>query len=207
MVVVLQKNVEYKEIISGKVIMEKKSTKMAAELKETSQKQRSARKQSEYGKQLSEKQKVKEIYGLREKQFRRFFSIANKAREGMPGENLLSLLERRIDNVIYRLKLANSRPQARQMIVHGHVMVNGKKIYSPSLLVKTNDVVTLDPKVGEKTVFLAQVVDKRLNIGIKVPEWLELDKKERKGIVLRNPVRSDIQIPIEEHLIVELYSK
>ncbi len=168
---------------------------------------RPARKQSEYGKQLSEKQKVKEMYGLREKQFRRFFGIAIKSREGVPGENLLNLLERRLDNTIYRLKLATTRTQARQMIVHGHVLVNGRKVYSPSFLVVVNNEVSLDPKVLEKKMFLEQVVDKRLNIGIKVPEWLELNKNDRKGRVLRNPVRADIQVPIEEHLIVELYSK
>lgn len=191
--------------------MEKKSSRMNSEQRDqreqASSSKRPARKQSEYGKQLSEKQKVKEMYGLREKQFRRFFGIAIKAREGVPGENLLSLLERRLDNTLYRLKLATTRTQARQMITHGHVMVNGRKVYSPSFLVSVDNEVSLDPKVLEKAAFLEQVVDKRLNIGIKVPEWLELNKKDRKGKVLRNPVRADIQVPIEEHLIVELYSK
>lgn len=191
--------------------MEKRSGKMNSEPRDreqsSAQSKRPARKQSEYGKQLSEKQKVKEMYGLREKQFRRFFSIAIKAREGVPGENLLNLLERRLDNTLYRLKLATTRTQARQMVTHGHVLVNGRKVYSPSFLVSVDNEISLDPKVAEKTAFLEQVVDKRLNIGIKVPEWLELNKKDRKGKVLRNPVRSDIQVPIEEHLIVELYSK
>lgn len=188
--------------------MERKSGRNSEQRdqREQSSSKRPARKQSEYGKQLSEKQKVKEMYGLREKQFRRFFGIAIKAREGVPGENLLSLLERRLDNTLYRLKLATTRTQARQMITHGHVMVNGRKVYSPSFLVSVDNEVSLDPKVAEKTAFLEQVVDKRLNIGIKVPEWLELNKKDRKGKVLRNPVRADIQVPIEEHLIVELYS-
>lgn len=191
--------------------MERKSSKMNSESRDqreqSSGSKRPARKQSEYGKQLNEKQKVKEMYGLREKQFRRFFSIAIRAREGVPGENLLSLLERRLDNTLYRLKLATTRTQARQMITHGHVMVNGRKVYSPSFLVCVDNEISLDPKVLEKATFLEQVVDKRLNIGIKVPEWLELNKKDRKGKVLRNPVRTDIQVPIEEHLIVELYSK
>ena len=164
------------------------------------------RKLSEYGKQLVEKQKVKHMYGVREKQFRRFFSLANRM-EGVPGENLLSLLERRLDNVIYRLKLAVTRTQARQMIVHGHVLVNGKKVYSPSYLASIKDVISLAPNVIDKKEFLANVVDKRLNIGIKVPEWLELMKADRKGMILRYPARTDIQVPIEEHLIVELYSK
>ena len=165
--------------------MEKRPSRMTADQQRNKdllqQSKRPARKQSEYGKQLREKQKVKEMYGLREKQFRRFFGIAIKSREGVPGENLLSLLERRLDNTLYRLKLATTRTQARQMITHGHVMVNGKKVYSPSFLVSVNDEVSLDPKVLEKKVFLEQVVDKRLNIGIKVPEWLELNKKDRKG--------------------------
>lgn len=168
---------------------------------------KSFKKLSEYGKQLKEKQKVKNMYGLREKQFKKFFATAIKSREGMPGENLLSLLERRLDNVLYRLKMATTRTQARQIIVHGHVLVNGTKVYSPSFLVSLNDEITLAPTVLQKTVFLEQVIDKRLNIGIKVPEWLELDKQDRKGRVLRYPVRSDIQTPIEEYLIVELYSK
>jgi small subunit ribosomal protein S4 len=181
--------------------MEKRST-------ETSEKQtRPSRKLSEYGKQLEEKQRVKRMYGMREQQFKRFFGIAIKSREGVPGENLLSLLERRLDNVIYRLKMATSREQARQIIVHGHILVNGKKVSSPSYLVSINDEISLAANVLNKKEFLDGVIDKRLKIGIKVPEWLELDKKERRGRVLRYPVRTDIQVPIEEHLIVELYSK
>ncbi len=166
----------------------------------------SNKKLSEYGKQLLEKQKVKKMYGVREKQFRRFFSEAMR-QQGAPGENLLSLLEQRLDNILYRLKLAVTRRQARQVIVHGHVLVNGKRVYSPSLLVQVGDTVSFVENVASKTQFLEQVIDKRLNIGIKVPEWLELNKQDRKGQVLRRPVRSDIQVPIEEHMIVELYSK
>lgn len=164
------------------------------------------RKMSEYGKQLHEKQKVKRMYGMREKQFIRFFDRAIVT-EGAPGENLLSLCERRLDNTLYRLKMTKSRDQARQVIVHGHVYINGKKVSRPSYLVDINDVVSLDPKVLEKKGFLEQVIDKRLKMGIKVPEWLELNKAERSGRVLRYPVRTDIQVPIEEHYIVELYSK
>jgi small subunit ribosomal protein S4 len=165
-----------------------------------------AKKLSEYGKQLHEKQKVKEMYGIREKQFRRFFGNAEKA-QGVPGENLLILLERRLDNTVYRLKLATTRTQARQVVVHGHVLVNGKKVSSPSFLVSVGDVVTLSERASKKEEFLAQVVDKRGKVAIKVPDWLELDKKDRVGKVLRFPVRADVQAPIEEHLIVELYSK
>lgn len=168
--------------------------------------QKRMRKLSEYGKQLQEKQKVKEMYGMREAQFRRFFAIAVRSREAT-GESLLSLLERRLDNVIFRLKLAGTRLAARQMVVHGHVRINGKKVHSPSYLVQVNDVITLAPQVLNKAGFLEQVIDKRLATAAKAPEWIELNKNERKGIILRLPVRTDIQTPIEEHLIVELYSK
>jgi small subunit ribosomal protein S4 len=168
--------------------------------------QKRGRKQTEYGRQLEEKQKVKEIYGVRERQFKRFFEEASRKRAAT-GETLLSLLERRLDNTLFRLKLASSRPQARQIIVHGHVLVNGKRVSSPSFLVNLSDVISLAPTAEKKTVFIEQVVDKRMASGVKVPDWLELDKKERKGRVLRLPVRSDIQTPIEEHLIIELFSK
>lgn len=181
-------------------------TKAAPETEKSKETKNRARKLSEYGKQLEEKQKLKNMYGLRERQFRRFFDIAVKSK-GAPGENLLSLLERRLDNTLHKLKLANTRTQARQVIVHGHVLVNGKKVYSPSFLVSVNDLISLAPNVANKSGFLAAVVDKRLNIGVKVPDWLELMKKEREGRVLRMPVRADIAVPIEEHLIVELYSK
>lgn len=183
---------------------------MAIAREENVEKQQSKaprQKLSEYGKQLQEKQKVKEMYGLRERQFKRFFGVASKQQDGGPGENLLRLLERRLDNVVYRLKMATTRTQSRQIITHGHVLVNGKKIYSPSFLISLGDVVSLSERVNSLTTFLADVIDKRMKVGIKVPEWLELDKKDRVGKVLRLPVRADIQVPIEEHLIVELYSK
>ncbi len=181
--------------------MERKSLNTSAE-----QPKRPAKKMTEYGKQLSEKQKVKRMYGLRERQFKRFYNDAVRT-PGAPGENLLSFLERRLDNTVYRLKLATTRTQARQIVVHGHILVNGSKISAPSYLVKVNDVISLDERVSKKDAFLEQVVDKRLKMGIKVPEWLELDKKERTGRVLRFPVRLDVQAPIEENLIVALYSK
>jgi small subunit ribosomal protein S4 len=190
--------------------MEKKTPGSAVERTKREQsvsKQRSGKKVSEYGRQLQEKQKVKHMYGLLERQFRRFFDMAIKKREGATGENLLNFLERRLDNVAFRLKMAKTREQARQMVVHGHVFVNGKKVNSPSYLVAVHDAISLNPKVVDKAVFLEQVIDKRMKIGIKVPEWLELDKKNRVGYVLRQPVRADIQVPIEEHLIIELYSK
>ncbi len=164
------------------------------------------KKLSEYGKQLQEKQKVKLTYGVLEKQFERFFDIASKSK-GVTGEMLLSMLERRIDNVVYRLKMASSRSQSRQMVVHGHVLINGKRVDSPSYLVAQGDVVGLSESTLNKKTFIDTIVDKRLNMSIKTPDWLELQKKERQGVVLRLPVRTDITQHIEEHLIVELYSK
>lgn len=186
----------------------KKTARGNAEQGDTQERasQKRSKKMSEYGKQLAEKQKVKEMYGMREKQFQRFYANAVHS-QGAPGETLLSMLERRLDNVIYRLKFAVTRRQARQIITHGHVLVNGRKAYSPSFLVSVSDVITLAPNVADKKGFVEQVIDKRLNIGIKVPEWLELDKQDKKGQVLRLPVRADIQTPIEEYLIVEMYSK
>lgn len=164
------------------------------------------RKVSEYGRQLQEKQLVKRTYGMRERQFKRFFENAVRMK-GAPGENLLSMLECRLDNAFYRLKMAASRVQARQLITHGHVMVNGGKVYSPSYLVTIGDEISLDPAMIGQTKFIEQVIDKRLKLGIKTPDWLELDKKNYKGRVLRAPVREDLQTPVQDHLIVELYSK
>ena len=164
------------------------------------------KKLSEYGKQLREKQKVKLMYGLIEEQFKRFFDVAVK-HKGATGENLLSMLESRLDNVVFRLKMAISRKQARQMIVHGLVTVNDHRVKSPSFVVNVGDVVSFTTQTLSNKEFVENVIDKRINMGIKVPEWLELKKGERKGVVLRLPVRTDIVTPIEEHLIVELYSK
>jgi len=164
------------------------------------------KKQSEYGKQLAEKQRVRDMYGMRERQFKNWFQIA-VSQPGGPGDNLLSMLERRLDNVVYRLKLANTREQARQIIAHGHINVNGKRVKTASYLVDASDEVSVQPAVLGKTAFVEQVIDKRMNIGVKVPDWLELKKADRAGSVLRRPVRADIQTPIEDHLIVELYSK
>jgi small subunit ribosomal protein S4 len=164
------------------------------------------RKTTAYGRQLQEKQKVKFAYGMRERQFERFFKMATRSKEAT-GEKLLSLLERRLDNVVYRLKLASTRRQARQIVVHGHIFVNGKRVHSPSYLVDVNDVIALSPLSVAKAGLLGEVVDKRLNTQVKVPEWLESDKNERKGTVIRHPVRADIQLQVNENAIVELYSK
>ncbi|MBN2267065.1 MAG: 30S ribosomal protein S4 [Candidatus Babeliaceae bacterium] len=165
-----------------------------------------AQKMTEYGKQLFEKQRVKEAYGMREKQFRRFFGMALKSREAT-GEMLLSLLERRLDNVVYRLRMSHTRRQARQIVVHGHILVNGVKVSSPSYLVSVGDVVQVMPRSLESEIFLKQVIEKRANAQVKVPEWLEHDRKEHIGKVLRLPVRADIQLQVNENSIVELYSR
>lgn len=167
---------------------------------------RGARKTSEYGQQLQEKQKVKDMYGMRERQFRKFFAEATRGHEAA-GDKLLRLLEQRLDNVVYRLKFAASRAQARQIVVHGHILVNGKKVSSPSFLIEVGDEVALAERVRTRTTFIEAVVDKRMKKAIKPPEWLELDKDGVRGRVLRNPVRSDIKVPIRTEDIIEFYSK
>ena len=162
------------------------------------------RKQSEYATQLNEKQKVKFVYGIMEKQFRMYYEKAAKA-QGKTGENLLILVERRLDNVVYRLGFAMTRREARQLVNHGHFTVNGKKVNIPSFLVKPGDVV----EVAEKS--RSSVKFKRLTgedaIMVTLPQWLEREKNTLKGTVTKMPAREDIDMPIEEHLIVELYSK
>lgn len=207
MAVELQRNVAYNEFFFESLkIMEKQATEKKTQSASEKVVKKQQKKMSEYGKQLAEKQKVKEIYGMRERQFEKFFKIATKRKEAT-GEALLVLLERRLDNVVYRLKLATTRTQARQIIVHGHVLVNGKKVYSPSFLVSVNDVISFAENVAQKETFVQQVIEKRLNTTAKVPDWLESDKQKKSGKILRMPVRADIQMPIEEHFIVELYSK
>jgi small subunit ribosomal protein S4 len=155
-----------------------------------------------YGVQLREKQKAKRIYGVLESQFRKYFQWAEREK-GVTGENLLRLLELRLDNAVHRLGFAASRREARQMVAHGHFAVNGRKASVPSILVKTGDVVSLRP-----TSKLAARVDDNLNAGRgQTPQWLEVDPNERRGVVRSLPLREDIQIPVTEQLIVELYSK
>jgi small subunit ribosomal protein S4 len=155
-----------------------------------------------FGVQLREKQKAKRIYGVLEKQFRRYFQMAEREK-GVTGENLLRLLELRLDNVVHRLGFAASRREARQMVAHGHFQVNGRKVSIPSYLVKVGDVVSL--RAGSRQ---AARVDDNLNAGRgAVPPWLELDAAARRGTVRAVPLREDIQIPVSEQLIVELYSK
>ncbi len=161
------------------------------------------KKLSIYGLQLREKQKVKRIYGVLEAQFRKFFEWARKM-PGNTGENLLSLLERRLDNVIYRLGLASSRAQARQLVNHGHVRVNGKKVDIASYLVKPGDVITVSDR-AKKIPFIQENLES-LDVSA-IPAWLTFDKNRIEGKVVRNPIRTDITYPVNETLIIELYSK
>jgi small subunit ribosomal protein S4 len=157
---------------------------------------------SAYGEQLREKQKAKRIYGLVEGQFRRYFERAEREK-GVTGENLLRLLERRLDNVVFRLGFAASRAEARQIVGHGHVQVNGRKVSLPSFLVKVGDTVQLRATSG-----LQERVAENLSAGRgQVPQWLDLSPAEKRGVIRSLPLRDDIQIPVQEQLIVELYSK
>ncbi len=159
---------------------------------------------SDYGTQLREKQKVKRTYGLQEKQFRLYFKKADRMK-GVTGENLLVLLERRLDSIIYRLGFADSRAQARTLVRHGHFQVNGQKVNVPSFLVRANDVVTLREKSRE-VACINESLDSVMRRG--VPSWLELERDAFKGTVKAMPVRSELTTPeFQEQLIVELYSK
>ena len=157
----------------------------------------------EYGLQLREKQKAKRYYGVLESQFKGYFEKADKT-EGVTGENLLSLLERRLDNVVYRIGLADSRKEARQLVTHGHFRLNGKKVTIPSLIVRAGDVITLreESRSSEKFKNLIEALDTRIT-----PKWIELDKAQGVAKVAALPARDDVDFPFEEHLIVELYSK
>jgi len=155
-----------------------------------------------YGVQLREKQKAKRIYGVIEGQFHRYFESAEREK-GVTGENLLRLLERRLDNVVHRLGFAASRREGRQIVAHGHVQVNGRKVTVPSFLVSVGNVVRLRPN----SKLQARIEDNIAAGRGQVPQWLELDVNEKQGTVRSLPLREDIQIPVAEQLIVELYSK
>ncbi|MBI5968967.1 MAG: 30S ribosomal protein S4 [Deltaproteobacteria bacterium] len=158
---------------------------------------------SSYGLQLREKQRVKRMYGVLERQFRNFFEKAERQR-GITGTNLLLLLERRLDNMVYRLGFANSRSEARQLVRHNHFMVNGKKVNIPSYLVNVGDVIELKEK-SRKNAKIGESLEAVARRG--VPSWLELEKDNYRGRVLALPAREDLTMPIKEQLIVELYSK
>jgi small subunit ribosomal protein S4 len=156
-----------------------------------------------YGVQLREKQKVKRIYGVLEDQFRGYFETADRQR-GITGETLLQLLERRLDNVTYRLGLGTSRPQARQLVRHGHFLVNGRKVDVPSYLVKVGDVLTVRQTSHEAPAILHAIEEVK---GRGIPEWLSFDAAGLSGRVVSLPTREQINLPVQEQLIVELYSK
>ena len=160
-------------------------------------------KTSEYGTQLREKQKAKRYYGLLENQFRNYFELAER-RPGQTGENLLAILESRLDNVVYRLGFAMSRAEARQLVSHGHFTVNGRKVNIPSYLVKPGMVVSLKDSSKSLEKIKANV---EANAFRQPPKWLEYDANNMIAKVTAVPAREDIDLPIEEHLIVELYSK
>jgi len=161
------------------------------------------RKVSDYGMQLREKQKARRIYGVLERQFRRYFKAASK-HKGLTGANLLQTLERRLDNVVYRLGFASSRNQARQLVLHGHFELNGRKVRVPSMLVKPNDVIAVRERSRKNKYF--KDLQKSLE-HVTPPEWLSLDASSMKGQVLSLPSREQIDVPIKEQLIVEYYSR
>lgn len=159
------------------------------------------KKMTEYGLQLREKQKVKRAYGLQEKQFRGYYEKASTMR-GKVGENMLTLLERRLDNVVYRMGIGASRAESRQIVNHGHITVNGKNVNIPSFLVKVDDVIAVKENKRELAMF------KELkDVKVVMPKWLEFDNAKLTGKINALPQRDDIDLNIQEHLIIELYSK
>jgi small subunit ribosomal protein S4 len=161
------------------------------------------KKVSEYGLQLREKQKTKRIYGVQEGQFRKYYEIADRMK-GVTGENMLSLLERRLDNVVFRMGAAPSRTLARQLVNHAHFSVNGKTVTIPSYIVKAGDVVAVKENRRSNKYFTAL---KETKSGATMPKWVEFDREKLEGKVLALPTREDIDSQIAEHMIVELYSK
>ncbi|MBM6989903.1 MAG: 30S ribosomal protein S4 [Mobilibacterium timonense] len=174
---------------------------MGINKKSKRQVQQSRRRKSEYGVQLNEKQKVKFLYGLQEKQFRNTFDKATK-RPGSAGENLLIMLESRFDNVVFRMGFAATRREARQLVNHGHFLVNGKKANIPSMELKPGDVITVKEKSQSSPKF------KELkDMVITTPQWIEINMDKLEGKIVAAPTREDIDLPIEEHYIVEFYSR
>lgn len=163
---------------------------------------KSRKKVSEYGLQLREKQKVKRAYGMLESQFHKYYELAERMK-GKTGENLLRLLESRLDNVVFRLGLADSRAQARQTVVHGHILVNGKKIDIPSYIVQVGDEISVKKRSAE----IDRIKEIRESEARPMPSWLSMDNANLVGRVVAVPAREDIDLTIEEHLIVEHYSK
>ena len=162
---------------------------------------KAGRKKSEYGQQLNEKQKLRFIYGVLEKQFHKYYLDATK-KDGITGEMLLQILESRFDNVIFRLGLANTRREARQLVSHAHFLINGKKVNIPSYLVKPGDVISVREKSRSSVKFTTL-----MGQDVIVPKWLDMNKDTMEGRVVALAERDDIDYPVEEHLIVEFYSK
>ena len=162
------------------------------------------KKKSEYAMQLAEKQKVKFVYGIMEKQFHMYYEKASRM-QGKTGENLLTLIERRLDNVVYRLGFAMTRREARQLTTHGHFTVNGQRVDIPSYLVKPGDVIEVREK-SRSSVKFKRLTGEDAPV-VNVPKWLDRNKNTLQGTVVTMPTRDDIDFPVEEHLIVELYSK
>ncbi|MEA4973545.1 30S ribosomal protein S4 [bioreactor metagenome] len=177
---------------------------LGIEKKSKKENAKAGKKMSEYGLQLREKQKAKFIYGVLEKQFRGYFARAEKMREGIPGENLFILLELRLDNVMYRLGYGRTRKEARQIVRHKHLLINGKPVDIPSYQVKVGDVISVKEKYADMQRYkdILEVTDTKM-----VPEWLSADHEALKGTVVCKPTRAMIDVPVEETLIVELYSK
>lgn len=171
--------------------------------KESIRQPKRRRKESEYAMQLREKQKAKFIYGVLEKQFRGYFKRA-KSMEGQTGENLMTILETRLDNVVFRLGFARTRKEARQMVTHGHICVNGRRVDIPSFRVRPGELISVAPKAKELLVVKSALVS---NERVQVPAWLEIDIEKLQGSVLSLPTRDQIDLDINEQLIVELYSK
>ena len=163
----------------------------------------SRKKLSEYGLQLREKQKARRYYGVLESQFAKYFEMAEK-KQGITGENLLAILESRLDNVVYRMGFGMSRPEARQLVMHGHFEVNGKKVDIPSYLVSVGDVITIREKSrsSEKIKAILEATSGKI-----IPKWLDVNHDAAEGKVIAAPQRDDVDLELEEHLIVELYSK
>lgn len=164
---------------------------------------RRRRQESEYGKQLREKQKTKFIYGVLEKQFHAYYEKARRM-QGITGENLMKILESRLDNVVFRLGFARTRKEARQTVTHGHILVNGKRVDVPSYRVKAGDTVSVSPKATDLLVIKSALIS---NESVQVPAWLEVDIEKLQGNVISLPTRDQIDLDIQEQLIVELYSK
>ena len=201
----MAKNKENKSVLKRARLLDIDPTYVGVSKKSNRTAGRRQRKLSEYGIQLREKQRVKFIYNVKsEKQFREYFNKAKSDRSGITGSILLQILESRLDNMVYRLGLATTRPQARQLVVHGNFEVNGRKVDIPSYLVKEGDVITVR-EIRKDNYYIKNNVQSEDKV--RLPDWLELDEEKLEGKVIRLPLREEIDLPVEEQLIVEFYSR